>query len=54
MGEITEVSDNGVISKPGKFSGLNPSTSAEWNVELTGNQKKDITYLYDVWIYAGN
>ncbi|MEI7801449.1 MAG: hypothetical protein WCI97_02270, partial [Bacteroidota bacterium] len=54
MGEITEVSDSGVITKPGKFSGLNPNTSSEWNIELSGNQKKDITYTYDVWIYAGN
>ncbi len=54
MGEITEVSDGGVITKPGKFTGLNPNTSSEWNIELSGNQKKDITYTYDVWIYAGN
>lgn len=54
MGEITEVSDGGVITKPGKFTGLNPNTSSEWNIELTGNQKKDIVYTYDVWIYAGN
>lgn len=54
MGEITEVSDSGVITKPGKFTGLNPNTSSEWNIELSGNQKKDITYTYDVWIYAGN
>lgn len=54
MGEITEVSDGGVITKPGKFTGLNPNTSSEWNIELSGNQKKEITYTYDVWIYAGN
>ncbi len=54
MGEIIEVSDGGVITKPGKFTGLNPNTTSEWNIELTGNQKKDITYTYDVWIYAGN
>ncbi len=54
VGEITEVSNSGVITKPGKFAGLNPNTSSEWNIELSGNQKKDITYTYEVWIYAGN
>lgn len=52
MGLLTEVSDSGVITKPGKYAGLNPNTSSEWNINLAGNEKKDITYTYEVYIYA--
>ena len=51
-GLITDASDGGVITKPGKYAGLNPNTTTEWNINLSGNEKKDITYTYEVWIYA--
>lgn len=49
-GKITDVSDGGTINKPGRYSGLNAQTSAEWTVKLAANEKKTITYTYQVYV----
>lgn len=50
-GHILDVSDNGKINIPGKYTGLNPSSNAEWTIELKPNEKKTITYTYEVYVY---
>ncbi|MCX6272990.1 MAG: hypothetical protein NTU44_17600 [Bacteroidetes bacterium] len=50
IGLITEVSDNGKIISPPRFSGLNPSGRAEWEINLEGNEKKTLSYTYEVYI----
>lgn len=50
-GAIISASDDGKINLPGKYSGLNPSSSAEWTINLKANEKKTITYTYEVYVY---
>lgn len=50
--EIIEVSDNGNIRKPGKYSGLNPFTEASWDLVINPNEKKTITYEYEVYVIS--
>ncbi|MHC1706029.1 MAG: hypothetical protein AB9842_00770 [Bacteroidales bacterium] len=49
-GKITEVSHNGKIIVQPVNNPLNPYTRAEWEVELEKNEKKTITYTYEVYI----
>ena len=49
-GRMSAASDNGDIKKPGKYSGLNPQTNVEWTVKLGPNEKKTVTYEYDVYV----
>jgi hypothetical protein len=48
--DVTKVSDSGTIKKTGKYYGLNPYTEVNWEVSLAANEKKTITYDYDVWV----
>ena len=50
-GDITKTSDAGVVKKSGKYNGVNPTSDADWVVNLEGGQKKDITYTYEVYVY---
>jgi hypothetical protein len=50
MGKMTEASDNGDIKKPGKYAGLNAQTNVEWTVKLGPNEKKTVTYTYEVYV----
>jgi len=49
-GHITEASDGGDIKKPGKYAGPNPQTHVEWNIKLGANEKKTVTYQYEVYV----
>lgn len=49
-GKILEASDGGNIKKPGKYGGINPATNVEWNIKLNANEKKNITYTYEVYV----
>ncbi|HZG00618.1 MAG TPA: DUF4139 domain-containing protein [Chitinophagales bacterium] len=49
-GRITEASDGGDIKKPGKYAGPNPQTHVEWNIKLGANEKKTVTYQYEVYV----
>ena len=51
-GTITEVSDGGEIKVPGKYSGVNPVSTTEWNIKLAPNEKKTVTYTYEVFVYG--
>jgi hypothetical protein len=50
VGKITEVSDSGTILKPGTYNGLNPTSSAEWVINMGANDKKSVTYVYEVYV----
>jgi hypothetical protein len=50
-GTIISVSDDGKINVPGKYNGLNPASNAEWTINLKANEKKTITYTYEVYVY---
>jgi hypothetical protein len=52
-GDITSASDKGEVKKTGKYSGANPTCTANWTVEIAAGQKKVITYEYDVYVYEG-
>lgn len=49
---VVETSDNGVIRIPGHNRGLNPYSEVEWEVQMKANEKKTITYRYEVYVYA--
>jgi len=49
-GALTEASDAGVIKKAGKYAGMNAQTTVEWNVKLGANEKKTVTYEYQVYV----
>jgi len=48
--DVTDVSDSGTIKKTGKYYGLNPYSEISWEVAIGANEKKTITYSYDVWV----
>ncbi|MCS6818674.1 MAG: hypothetical protein RMJ53_08385 [Chitinophagales bacterium] len=48
-GEITKFSDNAVVVKRKNYAtGLNPVSEAKWEINLKPNEKKTITYEYEV------
>jgi hypothetical protein len=49
---ITEISDKGNIRKPPRYTGLNPTTVAEWEIPLSAGEKKTLTYTYEVYVNA--
>jgi hypothetical protein len=49
---VTTASDNGTITKPPKFQGLNPNSMIEWELPIKANEKKTLTYFYEVYVYA--
>jgi hypothetical protein len=49
---ITEVSDKGEIKKPPRFYGLNPSCQVTWEIPMNENEKKSLSYTYEVYIQA--
>lgn len=53
-GNISVASDEGKIKKTGVYTGINPQSNTEWEVKLGANQKKEITYEYEVYIYQGS
>ncbi len=50
-GNIISASDDGKMNIPGKYNGLNPNSNAEWTISLKPNEKKTITYVYEVYVY---
>lgn len=52
-GDITTTSDKGDIKKTGKYSGTNPTSTANWTVDVAAGAKKTITYEYNVYVYEG-
>jgi len=52
IASIIEVSDKGKIIKSGRYSNLNPNSSIEWEIQLIGKEKKEITYQYEVLVNA--
>ncbi len=48
--KIIKVSDNGKITKSGKYSDLNAHTKAEWELLIKNNEKKTLIYEYEVYI----
>ena len=47
---ILDASDSGDIHKSGKYSGLNPTTDIKWDLPLGSNDKKTVTYTYEVFV----
>lgn len=52
--DVSVASDEGTIKKSGKYSGLNPFSTVEWNVKLAPGEKKSVTYEYKVYVYGTN
>jgi hypothetical protein len=54
-GEVTQISDNGKSTKlKNNYNGyVNPNTTISWDVNLAPNEKKKITYEYEVMVQMG-
>ncbi len=50
MAEVIEASDNGKSKKSGKYYSLNPYSDINWEIPIKENEKKVITYQYDVLV----
>jgi hypothetical protein len=48
-GKVSVASDNGKIIKSKSEAGLNPYTKIKWDVKLAPNEKKTVTYEYEVF-----
>jgi hypothetical protein len=48
--DINSASDNGKITKSGKYYGLNPYAEINWELPLSPGEKKTITYQYEVFV----
>ncbi len=48
-GDVSVASDGGKITRQKSYSTLNPFTQIKWDVKLASNQKKVITYEYEVF-----
>lgn len=48
-GDVSSSSDNGRVIKQKGHAGLNPYTQIKWDVKLGPNQKKTLTYEYEVF-----
>ncbi|HPB24595.1 MAG TPA: hypothetical protein PLB59_07490 [Bacteroidales bacterium] len=44
---------DGVISKSGRYSGLNPYVNINWELPLNAGEKKSVVYEYEVYAPAG-
>jgi hypothetical protein len=53
LATVLKVSDSGVITKSGRYSGLNPSSDISWDIPLSSGEKKSVTYEYEVFAPAG-
>jgi hypothetical protein len=53
-GNIIAASESGKIKKTGVYSGINPQSKSDWEINIGANAKKEITYEYEVYIYQGN
>lgn len=49
---VTEASADGVITKSGKYSALNPYSTVVWEIPLNGKESKNINYTYEVYVNA--
>jgi hypothetical protein len=48
-GEVLKQSDNGsVIKKKNYYTGTNPTSEIKWELNLKPNEKKTVTYEYEV------
>jgi hypothetical protein len=47
-GTVTEVKDGGKVAKKNPYSNINPQSEIKWEVKLASNQKKTLTYDYEV------
>ena len=52
-GLITKASDSGDIKSTGAYNGLNPYSTAEYNITLQPNETKTLSYEYEVYVYQG-
>jgi len=52
-GKITDASDGGDIKSNGAYNGLNPYSTAEYNITLAAGETKTLTYEYEVFVYQG-
>jgi hypothetical protein len=50
--KVIEASHNGVIKKSGRYSGLNPFTQINWEIPVEKNEKVEINYQYEVFVYG--
>ena len=48
-GDVSVASDNGKIVKRKGAARINPYTQIKWDVKLAPNEKKTLTYEYDVF-----
>ncbi|MEI8203766.1 MAG: hypothetical protein WCH34_12170 [Bacteroidota bacterium] len=48
--EVLEASDNGKSKKSGKYYSLNPYSDISWEIPIKENEKKTVTYQYDVLV----
>ena len=48
--DVNTASDNGKINKTGKYYGLNSYSDIDWELTLNANEKKTISYQYEVFV----
>lgn len=48
-GEVSTASDGGKITRQKSFTNINPLTQIKWDVKLAANQKKTVSYEYEVF-----
>ncbi len=48
-GEVSTASDGGKITRQKTYSNINPLTQIKWDVKLAANQKKTVSYEYEVF-----
>ncbi|MBU1720369.1 MAG: hypothetical protein KKA07_15000, partial [Bacteroidetes bacterium] len=52
VAEVTNASESGKITRTGRYNVLNPVSLISWEIPLSPNQKKEMTYQYEVYIAA--
>ncbi|MBS1684095.1 MAG: hypothetical protein JSS76_05040 [Bacteroidetes bacterium] len=48
-GEVSAASDGGKITRQKSYANINPATQIKWDVKLAANQKKTVSYEYEVF-----